>query len=99
MPSRRASSARISASNSARLSPNRGGAAYDIGPGHTPGTGNAQDLTDNALGKLLRVDVEGRLVDADDRIELGAEMGEPELNRLAKSMPVVLAGRRVPPPP
>ena len=36
-----------------------GGAAFDIGPGHTPGTGNAQDLTNNLLGKLLRIDVDG----------------------------------------
>jgi glucose/arabinose dehydrogenase len=28
-------------------------------PGHTPGTGNAQDLTDNLLGKILRLDVDG----------------------------------------
>ncbi len=36
-----------------------GGASFDTGPGHTPGTGNAQDLTDNRLGKLLRIDVDG----------------------------------------
>ncbi len=28
-------------------------------PGHTPGIGNAQDITDNLLGKLLRIDVDG----------------------------------------
>jgi glucose/arabinose dehydrogenase len=28
-------------------------------PYHTPGTGNAQDLTDNILGKILRLDVNG----------------------------------------
>lgn len=27
--------------------------------GHTPGTGNAQDPTDNLLGKILRIDVNG----------------------------------------
>ncbi len=27
--------------------------------GHTPGTGNAQDLTNNKLGKMLRIDVDG----------------------------------------
>lgn len=27
--------------------------------GHTPGTGNAQDITDNLLGKILRIDVNG----------------------------------------
>lgn len=32
-----------------------GGGGYDTGPGHTPGTGNAQDITDNVLGKMLRI--------------------------------------------
>ncbi len=32
-----------------------GGAANDLGDGHTPGIGNGQDLT-NVLGKILRVD-------------------------------------------
>ena len=38
-----------------------GGDSNDDGGGHTPGTGNAQDVTDNLLGKILRIDV-----DADD---------------------------------
>ena len=38
-----------------------GGFANDSGSGHTTGTGNAQDTTDNLLGKILRIDV-----DADD---------------------------------
>ena len=36
-----------------------GGGANDSGGGHTAGTGNAQDLTDNMLGKILRIDVDG----------------------------------------
>jgi glucose/arabinose dehydrogenase len=32
-----------------------GGAAYDVGAGHNPATGNAQDLT-TVLGKVLRID-------------------------------------------
>jgi glucose/arabinose dehydrogenase len=36
-----------------------GGSGYDSGTGHTAGIGNAQDLTDNLLGKILRVDVDG----------------------------------------
>jgi len=35
-----------------------GGAGYDSGTGHTEPTGNAQDLTDNKLGKILRLDVD-----------------------------------------
>jgi len=34
-----------------------GGGANDVGTGHTPGTGNAQDLT-KPLGKILRIDVD-----------------------------------------
>jgi glucose/arabinose dehydrogenase len=36
-----------------------GGGGGDDDAGHTPGTGNAQDTTDNLLGKLLRIDVDG----------------------------------------
>ncbi len=36
-----------------------GGGANDVGPGHTSGTGNAQDLK-NLLGKVLRIDVNQR---------------------------------------
>lgn len=32
-----------------------GGSGNDDGNGHTPGTGNAQDITDNLLGKILRI--------------------------------------------
>lgn len=36
-----------------------GGNFDDEGPGHTSVTGNAQDITFNLLGKLLRIDVDG----------------------------------------
>jgi glucose/arabinose dehydrogenase len=36
-----------------------GGDANDLGSGHTAGIGNAQDVTDNLLGKILRLDVDG----------------------------------------
>jgi glucose/arabinose dehydrogenase len=36
-----------------------GGAGNDDGGGHTPGTGNAQDVTNQPLGKMLRIDVNG----------------------------------------
>jgi glucose/arabinose dehydrogenase len=36
-----------------------GGGSDDNDAGHTPGTGNAQDITDNLLGKVLRIDVDG----------------------------------------
>jgi hypothetical protein len=36
-----------------------GGDSFDSGSGHTEPGGNAQDLSDNLLGKLLRIDVDG----------------------------------------
>jgi glucose/arabinose dehydrogenase len=36
-----------------------GGGGNDTGSGHTAGTGNAQDITDNLFGKMLRIDVDG----------------------------------------
>ncbi len=36
-----------------------GGGGNDTGGGHTAGTGNAQDTTNNLLGKSLRIDVNG----------------------------------------
>ncbi len=36
-----------------------GGGGGDTGTGHTSGTGNAQDITNNLLGKMLRIDVNG----------------------------------------
>jgi glucose/arabinose dehydrogenase len=35
-----------------------GGGGNDTGTGHTTGTGNAQDITNNLLGKILRFDVD-----------------------------------------
>lgn len=36
-----------------------GGGSNDSGPGHTLATGNSQDITNNLLGKMLRMDVSG----------------------------------------
>ena len=36
-----------------------GGSFDDNGSGHTSGTGNAQDITNNLLGKMLRLNVDG----------------------------------------
>jgi glucose/arabinose dehydrogenase len=36
-----------------------GGGGNDSGSGHTSGTGNAQDITNNLLGKMLRIDIDG----------------------------------------
>jgi glucose/arabinose dehydrogenase len=48
-----------------------GGGANDVGIGHTPGIGNAQDLT-NLLGKVIRIDV--------DNPPAGRAYGIPEDN-------------------
>ena len=42
-----------------------GGGSNDTGTGHTAGTGNAQDVTSNMLGKILRVDPTGDDFEAD----------------------------------
>ena len=57
-----------------------GGGADDTGPGHTPGTGNAQDLT-TILGKVLRINV--------DSTSFGKEYGIPPDNPFVndKSIP------------
>lgn len=36
-----------------------GGNGNDSGSGHTPGIGNSQDITNNLLGKMLRIDIDG----------------------------------------
>jgi glucose/arabinose dehydrogenase len=41
------------------ISTGDGGGGFDHGTGHTPDIGNAQDITDNLLGKILRIDVTG----------------------------------------
>ena len=42
-----------------------GGGSNDTGTGHTAGTGNAQDITANFLGKMLRIDPTGDDFSAD----------------------------------
>jgi glucose/arabinose dehydrogenase len=44
-----------------------GGGGDDNDAGHTAGTGNAQDITSNRLGKILRIDVDGDAFPADPR--------------------------------
>lgn len=39
------------------ISSGDGGGSNDADAGHTAGTGNAQDVSDNLLGKMLRIDV------------------------------------------
>jgi glucose/arabinose dehydrogenase len=41
------------------ISAGDGGGSDDNDAGHTDGIGNAQDITDNLLGKMLRIDVNG----------------------------------------
>ncbi|QDV73160.1 PQQ-dependent sugar dehydrogenase [Botrimarina mediterranea] len=43
-----------------------GGGSNDTGTGHTSGTGNAQDITNNLLGKILRIDPHGDDFPTDD---------------------------------
>ncbi|QOJ01516.1 MAG: PQQ-dependent sugar dehydrogenase [Phycisphaeraceae bacterium] len=54
-----------------------GGGANDSGSGHTTGTGNAQDITANWLGKMLRVDVDRDDFPADANRNYGVPSSNP----------------------
>jgi len=58
-----------------------GGNGYDMGPGHTEPGGNAQDVTDNLLGKMLRIDVDGDDFPADDRRNYAIPSSNPFVGR------------------
>ncbi len=53
-----------------------GGGANDQGTGHSPG-GNAQDITDNRLGKTLRLDVDGDDFPADPNRNYAIPLDNP----------------------
>ena len=54
-----------------------GGGGNDSDTGHTAGTGNAQDITDNLLGKILRIDVDGDDFPADPQRNYAIPAGQP----------------------
>jgi len=54
-----------------------GGGTDDNDAGHTPETGNAQDITDNLLGKILRIDVDGDDFPADPDRNYGIPADNP----------------------
>ncbi len=56
-----------------------GGNGNDDGPGHSEGTGNAQDITDNLLGKMLRINPDPAIDDfpADPNKNYGIPAGNP----------------------
>jgi glucose/arabinose dehydrogenase len=54
-----------------------GGGSFDSGSGHTSGTGNAQDITANLLGKILRIDVNGDDFPADPARNYAIPAGNP----------------------
>ncbi len=57
-----------------------GGDGHDNGTGHTPGIGNAQDTTDNLLGKMLRIDVDGDDFGADPNRNYAIPEDNPFVN-------------------
>ena len=65
-----------------------GGNGDDVGTGHTPDIGNAQDTTNNLLGKMLRLDVNGDDFNTDAnrnyRIPRGGA-GQPPANPFANT--------------
>jgi glucose/arabinose dehydrogenase len=54
-----------------------GGGGNDEGSGHTAGTGNAQDITGNLLGKILRIDVDADDFPADPNRNYAIPAGNP----------------------
>lgn len=54
-----------------------GGNSNDTGTGHTATSGNAQDTTDNLLGKMLRIDVDRDDFPADANKNYGIPAGNP----------------------
>ncbi len=58
-----------------------GGNGNDTGPGHTDGTGNAQDITNNFLGKLLRINVNRDDFPDDPNRNYGIPRSNPFVNK------------------
>ncbi len=54
-----------------------GGGGYDDDAGHSPGTGNGQDITDNLLGKILRIDVDDDDFPADENANYAIPASNP----------------------
>ncbi len=54
-----------------------GGNYDDLGSGHTDGSGNAQDVSDNLLGKILRIDVNGDSFPGDEFANYAIPSGNP----------------------
>jgi glucose/arabinose dehydrogenase len=54
-----------------------GGASCDSGTGHTSITGNAQDVADNLLGKMLRIDIDGDDFPADPNANYAIPIDNP----------------------
>lgn len=54
-----------------------GGGSNDSAAGHTLGIGNAQDVTNNRLGKILRIDVDADDFPADAQRNYGIPSGNP----------------------
>ncbi|MEQ9059511.1 MAG: PQQ-dependent sugar dehydrogenase [Gammaproteobacteria bacterium] len=54
-----------------------GGGGNDDDAGHKPGIGHAQDITDNLLGKLLRIDVDGDAFPGDAARNYAIPAGNP----------------------
>jgi glucose/arabinose dehydrogenase len=66
-----------------------GGGSDDNDGGHTPGIGNAQDITDNLLGKALRIDVDRDDFPADPNRNYGIpfDAGQTPGNPFAPATP------------
>jgi glucose/arabinose dehydrogenase len=70
-----------------------GGGGGDTGSGHTGGSGNAQDFSDNLLGKILRIDVDADDFPGDANRNYAIPVGNPYRDTVDDmGMPVVVPG-------
>ena len=59
-----------------------GGGSDDNDSGHTPGIGNSQDITNNLLGTVLRIDVDGDDFPSNPNRNYAIPADNPFVNRL-----------------
>ena len=71
-----------------------GGGGNDTATGHTAGTGNAQDITNNLLGKMLRIDPTGDDFPADATAQLRHPAHQSDAKPASAARPTTSATMR-----
>jgi glucose/arabinose dehydrogenase len=73
-----------------------GGNSCDSGTGHTAVTGNAQDISDNLLGKMLRIDVDSDQFPADPNANYAIPADNPWAGSATRDQEIWAYGLRNP---